>query len=56
MHAIHRKNKQICDIIWYSDDCKMILDYLKYKLEVPAYEWRRILKVMHKKHIDMFTY
>jgi len=23
----------------------MILDYLKYKLEVPAYEWRRILKV-----------
>ncbi|CDW78484.1 UNKNOWN [Stylonychia lemnae] len=27
-----------------SDDCKVILDYLKYKLEVPAYEWRRIMK------------
>lgn len=21
------------------------MDYLKYKLEVPAYEWRRIIKV-----------
>ena len=46
-HAALRKNIHL-DLL-FRESCHSILEHLKYKLEVPAYEWRRILKVKYTK-------
>jgi len=37
----------IFQLTYLSENCTRILEHLKSKLDVPAFEWRRILKVCY---------